>query len=140
MALSTTELERIADDIYRDRLLTLATYCGDCGYNLKTLPYVHTCPECGNQYNARPLRMTGIFLPHAAEFPVSDLFTALISGGVTGLIGIGAFNPLDVIRLVIGLFFAASTIIFAVQGWDKVKRYAKAIQIIHRIRLEEGEE
>lgn len=140
MALSTTELERIADDIYRDRLLTLSTYCGDCGYNLKALPYVHTCPECGNQYNARPLLMKGIFLPHAAEFPVGDLFTTLISGAVTGLIGYGAFNPLDAIRIVFGLFFVASTIIFAVQAWGKVKRYAKAIQIIRKIKLEEGEE
>lgn len=140
MALSTTELERIADDIYRDRLLTLSTYCGDCGYNLKTLPYVHTCPECGNQYNACPLRMKGIFLPHAAELPIQDLFVTLVAAAVTGLIGYGAFNPLDVIRLVIGLFFAASTIIFAVQVWNKVKRYAKAIQIISKIKLEEGEE
>lgn len=140
MALSTTELERIADDIYRDRLLTLSTYCGDCGYNLKTLPYVHTCPECGNRYNARALRMKGIFLPNAAELPIQDLFVTLVAAAVTGLIGYGAFNPLDVIRLVIGLFFAASTIIFAVQVWNKVKRYATAIQIIRKIKLEEGEE
>ena len=139
MVLSSATLERLADDMYKGRLLTLSTYCGGCGYNLRSLPYVHTCPECGSPYNARPLKMTGIFVPHAVGFPVSDLFLALINAVATGLIGIGAFNPLDVIRIAIGLFFAASTIIFLVQVWGKVKRYIKAVGIIHRIKLEEAE-
>ena len=140
MALSTTELERIADDIYKGRILTLSTYCGECGYNLRTLPYVYTCPECGNAYNARPLMMKGIFIPYRDDPPVRDILSALAFAIATAVIVYGAFKPIDVIRLVIGLFFAAFMVVSAVQAVHKLKRYVLAIQILRRIKQEDGEE
>lgn len=140
MPLSSSDLERMADDIYRGRLLTISTYCAKCGYNLLTLPYVYTCPECGNKYNARPLLMKGIFIPSRYELPLRDLFVVLGFAVATAVIGYGAFKPLDVIRLVIGLFFAASTVICTAQLFNRLMRYIQAVQIIRRIKLEEGDE
>ena len=66
MPLSSNDLERLSDDIYKNRRITGLVYCGTCGYCLKTLPYVYQCPECGGSYNARPLSMQGIFMPQVA--------------------------------------------------------------------------
>ena len=61
MVLSENELDRLADEMYLDRRIAHSVYCGECGYNLRTLPYAGRCPECGGEYNARPLIMKGIF-------------------------------------------------------------------------------
>lgn len=137
MALSTSELERIADDMYRGRMLTLSTYCGDCGYNLRTLPYIYKCPECGNEYNARPLLMKGIFIPYRDDPPFRDLLGIVGFALATAVIGYGALKPLDIFRLVIALFFMTFTIISAMQFGSKLKHYLRAIQILGRIKRED---
>ena len=70
--ISGDELARLSDEVYRDSKIRTSLYCAKCGYNLRTLPFVHRCPECGNEYNARPLNMVGIFVPHHAYFPFGD--------------------------------------------------------------------
>ncbi len=82
-------------------------YCGACGYNLRTLPWVGRCPECGNEYIARPTRRKGTFLPQELVFPWGDLFTAfafllLAAGSVSTLL---LQRPLS--RLVIGMAVVA---------------------------------
>jgi predicted RNA-binding Zn-ribbon protein involved in translation (DUF1610 family) len=76
--LSSRELDALAEDIYRDRRISAPTYCDACGYNLKTLPYVYTCPECGQSYNARPMVMKGIFVAYEAVFPFLDCVATAI--------------------------------------------------------------
>ena len=54
-------------------------YCGRCGYDLRTLPKMGRCPECGNDYNSRPAGMQGIHLPGSVGFPVGMVFISVVS-------------------------------------------------------------
>ena len=95
MGMSRSDLERLADDTLKGRILLSSTYCERCGYNLRTLPYVYTCPECGNQYNARPLKMKGIFQPHTTRVPVGDVAAGVFSVGGALLFGISGIRSAD---------------------------------------------
>jgi hypothetical protein len=46
-----------------------SVYCGQCGYNLKTLPGIGRCPECGNPYKVVGIHRTGIHDNAYIEFP-----------------------------------------------------------------------
>ncbi|MGB2987702.1 MAG: hypothetical protein WBE26_17690 [Phycisphaerae bacterium] len=140
MSLSSYELERFADDIYKDRRITGSVYCGNCGYNLHTLPYIYTCPECGSQYNARPLAMHGIFAPHEIEFPFRDILAALVCAVTTLVIGYPALKSLQAVRLAFAVVFAGLTIWFAWYADIRLGRYFKAVAIARRIAAQEKEE
>lgn len=140
MALSSYELERIADDMYKDRVIRGSVYCGHCGYNLHSLPYVYTCPECGNQYNARPLKMDGIFVLHDTYFPASDVAAVLLCAPIVYLLIAGGVNPTDYGRLILGAGVGVVALTFAVKAYHRLPRFFKARSIARRIALEEQEE
>ena len=75
-------LDRVADDIDKDRRISSTIYCGKCGYDLRTLPYLYQCPECGNDYNARPLVMKGVFMPVRTPVPWIDMLAVPFFGYV----------------------------------------------------------
>ncbi len=137
MGLGNDELERLADDMYKDRIITGWVYCGNCGYNLHSLPYAYTCPECGNVYNARPLAMKGIFSPHNTYFPTSDIAAALLCAPVTVALILSWVNRAEYWKLFIGAVFGAFTLVFAVQGYRRLARYLKTRMIARHIALEE---
>lgn len=98
MHLSNEELVRISEEIYTDRRISSSTYCGRCGYNLRTLPYVGTCPECGSDYNARPLKWEGIFTAEQVRFPFSTLlgvFVTAVAAVVFVITTLGVSTPLS---------------------------------------------
>ena len=92
MDLSTDELEQLSQDIYSERRISHSIYCGRCGYNLRTLPYVGRCTECGNEYNARPVVRKGIYISTEVTFPFVELVCSMFftgSGGtwlITGVV------------------------------------------------------
>jgi hypothetical protein len=137
MALSSHELDKIAADIYNNRLIGGSTYCGVCGYNLRTLPYQYRCPECGNEYNARPLTMKGIFLAGDAELPVSDVLGVAFFGVAAFLFVQSGLNPPSPDRLLIGAAFLGLTIYHLTLGGHRIRRYLRARAIARRIRLSE---
>ena len=140
MALSGQDLERLADDQYKDRIITGSVYCGSCGYNLRTLPYIYTCPECGNQYNARPLKMTGIFTPHETYFPASEIAAALLCAPIAFVLIRGGIITADSGRVTLGALFCMIMVSFAVQAYMRLVRFIKARALARRIALEEFEE
>jgi len=80
MVIDSDELQRISEEVYNDRIIPTSLYCDQCGYNLRHLPYVHACPECGNAYNARPLKMEGVFWGFGSYFPFGYLAGTVITG------------------------------------------------------------
>lgn len=150
--MDSAELDRLAEDVYLNRRLNVPTYCGTCGYNLQTLPYVYTCPECGNGYNARPLHMVNIFLPDQCEFPAGDLFSGVICTviGVYFAIVSHVFpaillaikgNPSgNVVRwghLAVALCLLPG-VFFLVKAWRGIARFIRGRLIVSRVRAEEG--
>ncbi len=137
MSLTSHDIERIADDIYKDRRINSTLYCGRCGYNLRTLPYLYTCPECGNQYNARPPLMKGIFTPHEIMFPFRDYGLTLLGALSTLLLSLGLGSPLDVGRLIMALILGVFTVIFGYLSIGRSMQFIRDSRVAHRIRQEE---
>jgi len=139
MSLNSYELERIADDVYKDRRITGHVYCGECGYDLHSLPYIHVCPECGNKYNARPLSMKGIFAPHEIEFPFRDIIVTAVCGFAMVAFTVQAVASLDVTWVVLAVTFVALTIALVLYLRSRLGRYFKAIEIARRVAAQEAD-
>jgi len=140
MSLTGHDMERIADDVYKDRRLTASIYCGLCGYNLRTLPYVYTCPECGNQYNARPRNLKGIFEPQEIFFPFTEFGLAFLGMVSAALIALAMTWPLKdfwIVSMVVALVGLA--MVFAWRGIVKTKRFIHTCRVAERVRRFEEE-
>ena len=132
MVLSSNELDRMADDLYLDRRIQTSIYCGRCGYNLKTLPYSYTCPECGSDYNARPMSMKGILVPDGSESPAGTVATVVIAwmvGGVMILAGalyaMGSRGIFVVIELVLGVSLVVLGLYCVHRGERRLRRFLR---------------
>lgn len=134
--MSRDELDRYADDLYKDRLITGSVYCGKCGYNLKTLPYVYTCPECGNSYNARPLSMKGIFTPQEASFPLVEIAAGSLCAVIAIVLLATGLQPPQAGMLVPGGLMIVLTVLLAAQGNRRLSRYLRKRTIARRIAME----
>ncbi len=120
MVLGSEELERIADELDADRTIMSSLYCGRCGYNLRSLPFVYACPECGSRYNARPLKMEGIFLPHTAFVPAGDIVSFLFSTVVVAVTVTVGVKEQDPSWIVVGVPFAVLSILFARRAFTQL--------------------
>ena len=139
MDVDQDRLEREAHDAYTDHIITGSIYCGSCGYNLKTLPYVYTCPECGNEYNARPLHMHGIFTPHAIEFPFGASVGAMACTLGAVFVGYIAVRSPRIAPILLAMLLVAATILLMRDAYVRMKQYLKAREIARYIAAtEEG--
>ncbi len=139
MGLSSDDLDRLADDMYKDRRITGTVYCGTCGYNLHSLPYAYRCPECGNRYNARPLKMTGIFTPQETSFPTGDVAAMLFGAPFAVWLIYSGVKLAEKGRFFIGLAFGAGTLILAVRVYSAMASLLRARAVARRIAMEEYE-
>ncbi len=140
MSLGSEHLERLADDAYGDRLISSATFCGQCGYNLRTLPYIYNCPECGQAYNARPLKMKGIFVPIHLTFPIMNLVSTVFSGLMAAMIFNMGWQPKDPTVFIFAAIFAVFAIIYAARWIGQLKDFVNYRRIISKIEEEEESE
>lgn len=139
MVISERELTRLANDQYLDRKITLSVHCGQCGYNLKTLPYAGRCTECGAEYNARPLTMKGIFNVQDAFIPYSSILLSLVcAASALALLWSTGWSP-HPISLILAICLAWFAIFNAWESYTGITRFMRAISIWKRIRKEEGD-
>jgi hypothetical protein len=131
------ELERIVDQTYAERRISDSTYCAHCGYNLRTLPYVGICPECGRRYNARPLKMENIFNSYGIVLPYSETFSAALGIGLAIALFRGAAGSGDASRVTFGVIFAALGITFAVRAFVQTRRFLRTREVLKRVEAEE---
>jgi hypothetical protein len=139
MVLGSDELERLADDAYRERRMAGTVYCGNCGYNLRTLFYVYRCPECGQEYNARPLVMRGIFLPQNVSPPFVEMFAVVLYGPIAFVLIDGATQPFEPAKFVMGLGAAILAVVYLWLAYGRWVRVLKARIIARRIAQAERE-
>jgi len=59
-------------------------FCANCGYNLRTRAVISRCPECGSDYDARPVKMTGILRDEDVQFPLAAWGLFLLCGAMGG--------------------------------------------------------
>jgi hypothetical protein len=134
--LSSRELDALADDLYKDRRISGPVYCGGCGYNLKTLPYVYTCPECGQSYNARPRIMKGIFMPYTAEWPFLDLAAATVCAFVAGYLFWNGLPAMSGLGILLGAVMATLALAFLNRFLSRYHQFRVASKIAARIEEE----
>ncbi len=139
MAFGNDELERLADDAYKERRISGTVYCGNCGYNLRTLFYVYRCPECGQEYNARPLVMKGVFLPQNTSPPLADMAAAVLFGAVAYSLIDNATQPFEPVGFVMGLLAAILTVVYFGITLRRGRSYFKCRAIAARIHRYERE-
>jgi len=136
---SESQKERDADDAYRDRRIRTSIYCNKCGYNLRTLPYVYNCPECGNPYRARGISTIGIFTRQTAAVPFGDIIASVLFGITAFVLLIRAIRPLDQGRLIVAAVFVALTAWFVVRSCNGFQEYMRQRTVEREIAKEESE-
>ncbi|MBU0718286.1 MAG: transposase, partial [Planctomycetes bacterium] len=140
MPISRDFRERLEDDILYDRRITGSMYCANCGYNLKTLPRVYTCPECGSSYNARRQPMEGIFFPSDAEPPISAMAWALGCSVLAILLLVRSFNPFREDIFFVGLIFGVLAVCLIYRASGAVGRFLKFRALAKDIIRRQAEE
>ena len=137
---SAADLERIAAETYTDRRIRSSVYCGRCGYNLRHLPYIYQCPECGQEYNARPLSMKGIFSPHDVYFPAFDVAILVLLGPLAFSFIYGGVGNGSRTMVFFGIGIGAVALYSAVQGSFRLTKFLRLSAVARRIARAEAEE
>ena len=121
-------------------VITEALYCGECGYQLKMLPHVGRCPECGNRYKARGTETEGIFNPHSAEFPAFDIVAGLASVLLVVWLVSGVVRSFDLWSTLFAGTFAYLGMVFLRQAWRGVNRFIRGQKIADELHGRSREE
>lgn len=120
-----------------ERTLSYSVFCDRCGYNLRRLPYVGQCPECGNAYNARPLKLKGIYHAFDLKFPLSDIIVAI---GCVSLGVVMIYRSLDSPvgwRIISGSTLVLVGSLFTSTAYADATRYLRFRRIVRRAELDE---
>lgn len=128
MPIDARYLERAQEEEDSSRTITETILCGSCGYQLKMLPKVGRCPECGGHYNVVRNTKEGIFTPQSAEFPMFDLAASVASTWLLIWLFFGLLQSFDFWALMLMLTFAVLAPIFIKQAWRDLWRYWNAIK------------
>ncbi len=137
--MNVQEFAHLLDQLYREKTIAESTWCGRCGYNLRTRPYIGVCPECGHRYNAVPMRMQNIFVPHDVPLPYAEVFSSLVSLGLTFALLRGAAAGVSASQLVFGGMFALLGLLFGWRAWVGLRAYRRHRDVIRRIESESEE-
>lgn len=138
--LSRREADRLADDMHVDRMILRSLYCGRCGYNLRTLPYIYRCPECGNEYNARNLSMKGIYRPNEVEIPFGDFGLFLFSGAVCAYMVGWIIASQSIVAFAFAAFFLYTAARHLMRTYQKLVAFVRGKAIEKRIAEQEEDE
>ncbi len=123
MVMDSGDLERLAEDMLTQRIITSDAYCAECGYNLRTLPGAGLCPECGSRYNTRPVIKSGIFYPHMIEFPIGDWSAGMLTmAAAVGFTYWGA-KPLVPWSLIVAVVFLLLSVLYLRLAWRHTARF-----------------
>jgi len=121
------------------RTLKEPTYCGECGYNLQSLPARHQCPECGSSYEVRPhYPSVGIFDPDSAVFPLADVLSMLLCIAALVVCFVAMVLTASIAILICLTIYTALTIVLGTRAIRRVSSYITASSIVRRI--ERGED
>jgi predicted Zn-ribbon and HTH transcriptional regulator len=113
------------------------TYCANCGYNLRTLPVIGRCPECGTEYNARPLKMINVRSPYGTTLPWGHIWYAAICALITLTLVQWMLTTFYVMTLVFTAAFATGAIIFGRLAARDIQQHVHAQRILRQMDDEE---
>ncbi len=129
MGLDTDDLDKAARDVWTERRISYSIYCGQCGYNLRTLRYIGRCPECGNEYNARPAVRQGVHVPGEVRFPSVELVCVLFFLGSALAFGTLGIRPLVPWMVTFGFLSLVVGVISACLFYQQLGRYLRFLWV-----------
>ncbi len=133
MAIDHDGLRYLLEETEGENVITSTVFCDQCGYQLRMLPYIGRCPECGNPYNARGLKIEGIFVPHTAAFPASDIAAGLASAALVIWLVAGLIKRFDLWTLLFAAVFGYMAVVFLKQAWARLKRFIRGQKLADEI-------
>ena len=113
-------------------------YCANCGYNLRTLHVIGRCPECGTEYNARPLEMINVRSPYGTTLPWGHIWYCAICALITLTLVHWMLDTFYVMALVFAATFAVGTIVFGRLAARDIGHHLQAQRILRQMD-DEGE-
>lgn len=137
MSIRSDDRHQIENEVLAGTRLGHNIFCKSCGYNLRTLPYVGLCTECGSEYNAHALSMKGIFLADRPPVPIPEMLGFVICG--TGAVSLleSALNPYIPEAVLLAVLVGACCLLFAYQTFQKARTLWQFQKIYRRIRQQE---
>ena len=142
MPFDPRDLERMQQDGEEQNYISETVFCGSCGYQLKMLPKIGRCPECGNHYNTLRRMISGVFTPQTVAFPAFDTAAAIASTWLLiWLIG-GLLQVFDLWGLMLTITFAVLAPIFIKKAYTGIVRYWHGMKLTMQMyrAVEEQEE
>ncbi len=127
------------DPMLSEQQLKYSVYCATCGYNLRHASYVGRCPECGSDYNARPLKLENIFVEGALRFPSSEVFIGLFCTLIGGWLVPGAINPVSFLMLPIAVIMVLIGLAHLVTAYRRFIKYLRYRSILKRSQEEKDD-
>lgn len=123
--------------ILERQLLTRQTipsdlFCAKCGYNLRTRPIISRCPECGNDYDARPVKMTGILRDEDVQFPMAAWGLFLLCGAMGGGFIYGWAKLNMAWNLAPAIVLLLMTIAFAIVAIVKTRKFFRHYALLRQ--------
>ena len=123
MGLSTDDLDKLSRDVFSERRIGYSIYCSQCGYNLRSLPYIGRCTECGSEYNARPAVRKGVYISTEVRFPTVELVCVVFFLGSGVLLAIGGHRQVVPAMLTFGFLFLVTGVISAYLFYHRLGQY-----------------
>ncbi len=137
MNVETDDLDKLSQDIFSERQISHSVYCSRCGYNLRMLPYIGRCPECGNEYNARPAVRNGIYVSTDLSFPSVELICVVFFLGWAGLWLITGVRPVIPWKVTFGAAFLLAGVISGYLFFQRLWRYLHFLWVARHIEYDE---
>ncbi len=106
-------------------------FCATCGYSLRGLNVVGVCPECGKEYNARPMKMVNVRHPYGTALPWGNIWSAVIGGIITMLLVQSLATQFYVMTAVLAGVFGVATVAFvrlALRGINDHRHAQRALR------------
>jgi hypothetical protein len=121
------------------RAIGHSLFCGRCGYDLRSLPYLGRCPECGQKYDANATKMEGIFRDEEVELPIGDGLGFLLFAVFTVCLIGSSLKPFASGRLFMGLITGVLMLVFAVRGYARLETFLSFHRVAKRIRRQKDD-
>jgi len=134
MPVDLGEIERFQASEEGKTTITSPIFCGNCGYQLRMLPQIGRCPECGNHYNTISRTVKGIFTPASIKFPTFNLAAGLACLALLFWLVQGILQEFDIWALLLTAVFTVLTPIFIKQTASELIRFVHARQVARQMK------
>ena len=132
-------MAKIGQEIISQRGIDRDTFCERCGYNLRTLRLIGRCPECGGEYDTRPVNLRGILLPKDLRLPADLIGATVLSGLLAYVILRLAVRYTVLWAHFVGFPFAVMSLLFLFATFRRTRKMLRHHALLRQARRQQGD-